>query len=62
MVGMCADMGVSTVAEGIETVQQSEALRAMGCSHGQGYLFGRPVSLAASAAVPLVVPAAAARP
>lgn len=53
MVGMCADMGVSTVAEGIETVQQSEALRAMGCSHGQGYLFGHAEPLASRQ--PLVV-------
>jgi diguanylate cyclase (GGDEF)-like protein/PAS domain S-box-containing protein len=46
MVGMCADMGVATVAEGIETSAQSDALRQMGCSHGQGYLFGHAEPLA----------------
>ncbi len=35
-------MGMSTIAEGIETERQVERLRAMGCPLGQGYLFGRP--------------------
>ncbi len=46
VLGMCADMGMSTVAEGIETEQQRDALHAMGCSHGQGYLFGHAEPLA----------------
>jgi diguanylate cyclase (GGDEF)-like protein/PAS domain S-box-containing protein len=33
-----------TVAEGIETPAQLSALRALGCDHGQGYLFGRPAA------------------
>jgi EAL domain-containing protein (putative c-di-GMP-specific phosphodiesterase class I) len=32
------------VAEGIETSEQLRALRALGCEHGQGYYFSRPVS------------------
>ncbi len=40
MLAMCADMGITTVAEGIETEQQRDALYALGCTHGQGYLFG----------------------
>jgi len=36
------DLGLSVVAEGIETEQQRQALLAMGCSLGQGFLFGRP--------------------
>jgi EAL domain-containing protein (putative c-di-GMP-specific phosphodiesterase class I) len=35
-------LGMSTVAEGIETEGQRDRLRSMGCTHGQGYLFGRP--------------------
>jgi len=31
------------VAEGIETDQQLEALRRIGCEFGQGYLFSNPV-------------------
>ena len=37
-------LGVVTVAEGIETVEQLEVLRLMGCTLGQGYLFSRPVA------------------
>jgi diguanylate cyclase (GGDEF)-like protein len=39
---MCADLGLPTVAEGVETPEQLERLVAFGCTHGQGYLFGRP--------------------
>lgn len=36
------NMGV--VAEGIETTEQYQLLRQMGCRYGQGYLFARPVT------------------
>jgi diguanylate cyclase (GGDEF)-like protein/PAS domain S-box-containing protein len=36
-------MGVGVVAEGIEEAVQLDALRAMGCRLGQGFLFSRPV-------------------
>jgi len=35
---------VTTVAEGIEDAAQLRALQAMGCDHGQGYHFARPMS------------------
>ena len=34
------------VAEGVETMEQLAALRAIGCSFAQGYLFSRPVPAA----------------
>ena len=34
---------LDTVAEGIETPAQRDALTAMGCRFGQGYLFARPL-------------------
>lgn len=34
---------LTTIAEGIETSQQLDALKLMGCSFGQGYLFAKPV-------------------
>ena len=43
IVGMCENLGMSCVAEGIETQEQREALVEMGCTTGQGYLFGRPM-------------------
>ena len=36
-------LGISVVAEGIETVEQLSELRRLGCARGQGYLFSRPV-------------------
>ncbi len=37
-------LGMRTVAEGVETAEQLERLRELGCSLGQGYLFSRPIS------------------
>jgi diguanylate cyclase (GGDEF)-like protein len=37
---------VTTVAEGIEDTTQLEALQRLGCDHGQGYHFARPMSAA----------------
>jgi len=42
--------GLQTVAEGIETVEQADALRRLGCQYAQGYLWSRPLPLAALAA------------
>jgi len=37
-----ANLGMTTIAEGIETEEQMERLREAGFVEGQGYLFGRP--------------------
>jgi diguanylate cyclase (GGDEF)-like protein len=47
VIGLCADLGLSVVAEGIETAEQEDMLFEAGCRYGQGYRFGRPTSLAA---------------
>jgi EAL domain-containing protein (putative c-di-GMP-specific phosphodiesterase class I) len=44
LVGLASGLGLATVAEGIETVEQSEVLSAQGWKYGQGWLFGRPVA------------------
>ena len=38
-------LGMSTVAEGIETEDQATLLRELGCEKGQGYLFCKPLGI-----------------
>jgi EAL domain-containing protein (putative c-di-GMP-specific phosphodiesterase class I) len=38
--------GLKALAEGIETQEQADMLREMGCGSGQGYYFGRPAPAA----------------
>jgi EAL domain-containing protein (putative c-di-GMP-specific phosphodiesterase class I) len=49
IVRLCGDLGVTSVAEGVERQQQAEQLRSMGCEIGQGWLFGRPMAMATAA-------------
>jgi diguanylate cyclase (GGDEF)-like protein/PAS domain S-box-containing protein len=46
MLTLARRMGLSVIAEGVETREQDEALRALGCPTVQGYLYGRPVPAA----------------
>ena len=41
IVGIATAFGISTIAEGIETVEQARIATELGCDYGQGYLFGR---------------------
>lgn len=43
IVAMAHSFGMSVIAEGVETTDQLEFLRALGCEEFQGYLFSRPV-------------------
>jgi diguanylate cyclase (GGDEF)-like protein len=45
VLGMCRDLGVPVVAEGVENEGQADRLAELGCSHVQGFLFGRPQGL-----------------
>jgi diguanylate cyclase (GGDEF)-like protein len=47
IVELASTLGLLTVAEGIETTQQSEHVTALGCDLAQGYLFSRPIDAAA---------------
>jgi EAL domain-containing protein (putative c-di-GMP-specific phosphodiesterase class I) len=42
-VRVAGSLGMSTVAEGIETEAQAAVVRQLGCEKGQGYLFSRPL-------------------
>jgi predicted signal transduction protein with EAL and GGDEF domain len=43
--GLGASFGVPTTAEGVETIEQFEQVRDAGCTHVQGFYFGRPMPL-----------------
>ncbi len=47
VIGLGQSLNLRTVAEGVETEQQSEMLRWLGCDIGQGWLYGRPMPAAA---------------
>lgn len=43
VIGLGHSLGMSITAEGVETMEQAQALREMGCDEAQGYHFGRPM-------------------
>jgi diguanylate cyclase (GGDEF)-like protein len=43
--GLAANLNMTATAEGVETAEQLETIRALGCGEMQGYLFSRPVPL-----------------
>jgi diguanylate cyclase (GGDEF)-like protein len=43
VVDLGRNLGLATIAEGIETEDQARALRKLGCPLGQGYLYSRPL-------------------
>ena len=49
--GIGQSLGMITTAEGVETIEQLEAVRREGCTEFQGYLASRPCSLAEATAL-----------
>ena len=43
IVVMAHELGMDTIAEGIETDDQLQSLKRIGCNYGQGYLISRPI-------------------
>lgn len=37
------DLNIGVIAEGVETTNQLKQIKSLGCEHGQGYLFSKPV-------------------
>jgi diguanylate cyclase (GGDEF)-like protein len=49
VVGLARDLGMSVIAEGVETEAHLDRLKAFGCSLGQGYYFAPPLPPSAAA-------------
>lgn len=45
IIDICHELGISIVAEGVETQELLTILEEMGCDQVQGYLFSRPIAL-----------------
>ncbi|WP_006245563.1 putative bifunctional diguanylate cyclase/phosphodiesterase [Mycolicibacterium tusciae] len=61
VIGLCSELGLTVIAEGIESVAQSDAVYRAGGRLAQGHLFGRPVpisELRLTPADPLAIPRA----
>jgi diguanylate cyclase (GGDEF)-like protein len=52
VIDLAANLGLRSVAEGVETKNQLDRLRQLGCDQAQGYLFARPLP---STEVPVVI-------
>lgn len=48
---LAESLSMTTTAEGIETLEQHNQLRALNCTNGQGYYFSRPVNAVAASAL-----------
>ena len=60
MVGLASDLKMQTTAEGVETQEELQLVRDLGCSLVQGYIFGKPMP--AEEARELAAKGAATRP
>ena len=56
IISLGRSLAVEVVAEGVETLEQEQRLREMGCELGQGYRYGRPEPISALEATLLITP------
>ena len=43
MIGMAHKLGIKVIAEGVETREQGDLLKRIGCDYGQGWFFSKPL-------------------
>ena len=46
VIGLGQSLGLQVTAEGVETLNQADCLRAKGCDYAQGYLYAKPMPAA----------------
>ena len=46
IISLAHNLGMDVVAEGIETVEQADELKSLGCHYAQGYFFSKPIDKA----------------
>ena len=51
IIKLARDLGIRVIAEGVETVEQSEHLKLLRCEEGQGFLYSKPVGGADAAQI-----------
>jgi len=49
IVSLAESLGMETTAEGVETLDELELVRMLGCSHVQGFIYEKPLNAAAAA-------------
>jgi diguanylate cyclase (GGDEF)-like protein/PAS domain S-box-containing protein len=50
IVSLAEALGMETTAEGVETLDELDLVRVLGCSHVQGYIYERPITFEAASA------------
>lgn len=45
LLNVCNEMGIDSIAEGVEEPEQLEILKSLGCTLAQGYLFNKPIPI-----------------
>lgn len=43
MIHICRQLGIDSVAEGVEEREQLQILEDIGCTYAQGYLYNKPI-------------------